>query len=1363
MKNENYYLGLDIGTNSVGYAVTDEQYNLCKFKGEPMWGATLFDTAEHASVRRTARTARRRLDRRQGRIKLLMDLFATEISKIDDGFFKRIKESYLYPENDEQKVRIFGSYKEQKAYTNNYPTIHHLIVKLMNSNQSHDARLVYLACAWLVAHRGHFLSDVDKRSVDAVTDFKVVYQNLVNFIKHDEYALPWSESIQIEKIENALKIKLGITKKIKMLTEVLFGGGKAPKNVDEEHEYNYELVIKLLCGGKASLKDLFGKDEYDELEEKSIALNMNDEKLVVIMQSLGDDAEFIAVLKSIYDWSILVDALKEKKTISEAKVEIYNQHKNDLKLLKKFVKKYIPNSYNDIFRSEKKANNYVAYIGKNQTNNKDVKIEKAKSKEDFCKYISSIVKSITPDEVDKAEFEYMMSRLESNDFLPKQVDNNNRVIPYQLYWHELNKILENAKEYIPFLSEADEDGITGAQKVMSVFEFRVPYYVGPLKEKSNPKLNHWMVRKSEGRIYPWNFNDKVDLDASEDAFIARMTNSCTYLPGEDVLPKCSLLYSAFEVLNEINNIKIDEIPIPVSLKQEIYENIFMQYDKVTVKHIKDYLEANNYVKKGEYSLSGLDISVKSSLKSFRAFRNLIKNGLLSYSDVEKIISRATYSEDKIRYTKWLCENFSNLPESERKYISGLKFKEFGRLSRKLLCGINGVNKKTGEVFSIIRAMWETNCNFMELCSNKFTFTEEIEKISKEYYDTSKKTVSERLDDMYISNATKRAIIRTLDVVKDVVKVQGNAPKTVFIEMARGEKEDKKGKRTNSRLERLNEFYKEVDGEDVRILKDKLEEWGESAHNKLQSDKLFLYFIQLGKCLYTGKSINIESVIAGNGEYNIEHIYPRCFVKDDSVVNNKILVDSKVNGEKSDSYPISAEIQENMFGLWTRLNKHGLLSDEKFKRLTRKTPFTEEEKFEFVNRQLVETRQSTKVLAILLKELYPNTQIVYVKANLTSDFRKKFEFTKTRCVNDLHHAKDAYLNIVVGNVWNHKFSRKFWNSENDNNSKHEIVFTRPLTVDGEKIWLGAEDKNKVLKIAKKNTARVTMYSFYKHSGQNGGFFDQMPLKAKENLIPLKKNMPTEIYGGYDSATVAGFFLAKYTLGKKTEISFVPVRLLDMERFMSDSNFVLEYASKELGEKAQNIEILFNNRIFKIYTMISLDGARFVIRGKAGLGDIGLMNMMQFKTSFEVESYLKKLEKLDEKHTENENIVWDEMYDGVSKEKNVKLYEHYVEKMTAWPYNKRPGVSVLVEKLQKHSSDFASLDIFNQIKVLLQLQGIFGRVKQADLKYLGESSSSGIAKMSMNISNLKKKYSDVRIIDQSASGLFETTSVNILELL
>lgn len=36
-----YYIGLDIGTNSVGWAVTDEKYRLLKSKGKTMWGIRL--------------------------------------------------------------------------------------------------------------------------------------------------------------------------------------------------------------------------------------------------------------------------------------------------------------------------------------------------------------------------------------------------------------------------------------------------------------------------------------------------------------------------------------------------------------------------------------------------------------------------------------------------------------------------------------------------------------------------------------------------------------------------------------------------------------------------------------------------------------------------------------------------------------------------------------------------------------------------------------------------------------------------------------------------------------------------------------------------------------------------------------------------------------------------------------------------------------------------------------------------------------------------------------------------------------------------------------------------------------------------
>ncbi len=1363
MKNKEFYVGFDIGTDSVGYAVTDKSYNLCKFKGEPMWGSALFEEAQTAVERRGYRSARRRLDRKQQRVRLIGELFAPEIAKTDEDFFRRIKESYLYPETENDKIRLFDTYKQQKEYENKYPTIHHLILDLMQSGESHDVRLVYIACAWLVAHRGHFLSEVDKHNIDAVTDFKTVFESLNDFICRDgEYALPWKSELNIADVEEALKSKLGIIKKTRALKEALFGKEKVPKEVNEQYEYNYELVVKLLCGGKAGLAELFGKEEYADLEENSVKLNLDDEKIGAVMQSIGDDAALIAVLKGVYDWSVLADILNGRQSISEAKVDVYNQHKNDLKELKYLTKKYLPEKYDEIFRDKKVKNNYVAYIGKNKTANKTEKVKKdTANREEFCKYILSAFKSVKPDETDEIEYDRIKSRLEVNDFMPKQVDGDNRVIPYQIYWYELNKILENASEYLPLLKESDEDGITGAEKVLSVFEFRVPYYVGPLKEKSNPKWNHWMVRRAEGRIYPWNFESKVDLDKSEEAFISRMTNCCTYLPGEDVLPKNSLIYCAFEVLNEINNIKINGNDIPVSVKQEIYNNVFTSPNKVTPKRIKNYLVSNNYMSESD-QLNGIDIAVNSSLKPFAQFKNLLTSGILNYSQVESIINRAAYSEDKARFSKWLKREYPDLSESDVKYITGLKLKNFGRLSKRLLCGIEGVDKESGEVYtSIIRAMWETNYNLMQLLSDKFTFTETINGIVGEYYGGKRKSVSERLDEMYASNSVKRPIIRTLDILKDIVKVQGQAPERIFIEMARGAKDDQKG-RKDSRLQQILELYKKVRDEDIPRLTKELEDLGDTAHNRLQSDKLFLYFIQLGRCLYTGKKIEIESVLSGDGTYNIEHIYPRSFVKDDSVINNEILVDSKVNGDKSDNYPVKPEIQEKMGGYWKRLKDIGLMSDEKFKRLTRTTHFTNDEKFEFINRQLVETRQSTKAIAELLKEMYPKTEIVYVKAGLVSDFRQQFDLPKSRMVNDLHHAKDAYLNIVTGNVWHCKFSRQFWRREADNNAKVEIVFTKNVKCKEETVWNGAQDKDRVVEIARKNTAHVTKYAFCR----KGGYFDQMPVSAAKGLVPLKKDRPTEIYGGYNKSTASFFVLVRYKIAKKQDIMVMPVELLYADKFLQNDAFAVEYAKKTVsditGAVVESVEFLLNKRIIKVNTVFSLNGFKVCITGKNSGGKcICVSCLSPFKTSRENEAYIKRLESFEKKRRKNNNIVFSEKHDRISAEKNLELYDYYMDKMQNKLYKNRPTnpYDIIVKGRER----FIMLSPEQQVTVLLSIQGLFGRANKVDLSLIGGGKSVGMARLSSSVSNWKKYYTDVRIIDRSTSGLFEKVSENLLELL
>src|SRR5574344_1207714 len=56
--------------------------------------------------------------------------------------------------------------------------------------------------------------------------------------------------------------------------------------------------------------------------------------------------------------------------------------------------------------------------------------------------------------------------------------------------------------------------------------------------------------------------------------------------------------------------------------------------------------------------------------------------------------------------------------------------------------------------------------------------------------------------------------------------------------------------------------------------------------KIDSEKLFLYFIQEGKSLYSGKPLNID--LLNTDDYEVDHIIPRTLIKDDSI-DNKALV------------------------------------------------------------------------------------------------------------------------------------------------------------------------------------------------------------------------------------------------------------------------------------------------------------------------------------------------------------------------------------------------------------------------------------------------------------------------------------------
>ena len=534
-KFSDYYLGFDIGTNSVGWCVTDLDYNVLRFNKKDMWGSRLFDEAKTAAERRVQRNSRRRLKRRKWRLNLLEEIFSDEIMKIDSNFFRRLKESSLWLEdkNSKEKFTLFNddNYKDYDFYKQ-YPTIFHLRDELIKNPEKKDIRLIYLALHSIFKSRGHFL--FEGQNLKEIKNFETLYNNLISFLEDNGI----NKSIDKDNI--------------KKLEKIICDSGKGLKDKEKEFKeiFNSDkqlvAIFKLSVGSSVSLNDLFDTDEYkkEEVEKEKISFReqIYEDDKPIYYSILGEKIELLDIAKSFYDFMVLNNILSDSNYISEAKVKLYEEHKKDLKNLKYIIRKYNKENYDKLFK-DKNENNYPAYIGLNKEKGKKEVVEKSGLKiDDLIKVIKGYLpKPERIEEKDKTIFNEILNKIELKTILPKQRISDNGTLPYQIHEVELEKILENQSKYYDFLNY-EENGVSTKDKLLKTFKFRIPYYVGPLNSYHKDKGgNSWIVRKEEGKILPWNFEQKVDIEKSAEEFIKRMTNKCTYLNGEDVIPKDSFL------------------------------------------------------------------------------------------------------------------------------------------------------------------------------------------------------------------------------------------------------------------------------------------------------------------------------------------------------------------------------------------------------------------------------------------------------------------------------------------------------------------------------------------------------------------------------------------------------------------------------------------------------------------------------------------------------------------------------------------------------------------------------------------------------------------------------------------------------
>ena len=1218
-KVEDYAIGLDIGTNSVGWAAIDCDYKLVKVNGRDAWGVVLFESANPAKDRRVFRSARRRLERRRMRIRLLQKLMEKGIEPVDPNFYIRLKESsYHVGEGKYFRSNHFnlfdgGEYTDAQ-YFHEYPTIYHLRKRLVENKEQADIRLVYLAIHHIIKYRGHFLNEGGMDSAGGSPE--VAAGELFGLLN-----------------ENYKKDLFYIGKE-EAFTQALLDG-KSSRSMRQENAYNVltsekkdkfvTALTKAVTGLKANLTDLLCiEDEEDAIKDendKPVSICFADAKYGEEKEDKYyslERADILLAAEKLYAAIELNAVLRGKKLLCEAMVDKFRKHAEDLAAIRKLIRGMGDKAlYNDFFRKGKGAN-YTGYIGDKRYGFYGDRgdVCKKTTKEDLYKRIREILNKAP----ESREKEYIEKEIIKEDFLPLITSKDNAYIPYQLNLKELDAILENQGKFYPCLAE-------NADKIRALLTFRRPYYVGTLKGKFS-----WAgdIELPEEEITPWNFFKTLGedrLDRLAENFISRMTNDCILIKGEDALPLNSMLYQKYVLLNEINKIKVFDKPISVEWKQAIYE-LCKKRKTVKKSDIAARLNKKFNIQTTADNIGGLSDEKKltASLSTYVDFVKMFGEEFVkaNFDALEEVVRILTIFNDTDIRKKRIKE--LKVFEGFEERLVKKNFSGWGKYSRKALYGTMGNNGKC-----VLDIMYETNEHINEVLWKeeygfKEKFVDETEPIEKFVY--------EQVDRMRISPKVKRGVWNAIRLAEELAKQIGCDPKYIFLEDTTeiGEK-----KRTKSRYDKVCEFYKAlkdggykdvIDEENMKYCRSELAKYKDKK-SAMDEDKLYLWFIQLGRSMYSDTQIPLDKL----PECEIDHIIPRSLIVDNSF-ENRALVLKKENQAKGDG-AMSVDIVKQMRPFWKFLYDNKLIGSKKFTNL-QKTEITEKDLAGFINRQLVDTGYTVRLVKELLMRRFPNAEVRGVKPKLSSTIRKRFAsdhtyfngqeyvtekgkagFYKIRGLNNFHHAKDAYLASVAGlfttyscPLWGNseynkainyyiknpeksKYNTKGGDKESQEKANSRTTATlinkrygfivnlmmqteRPdlFALDeksGEYLW-DTNRYNNMLETMARNTCNVVKKKQYMAASD---FYDQTvysPKSSKKGLIPLKGEgtrevMDPALYGGYSSESPAYFAAIAYENKGKTKYAFdkIPVRVQ-----IRGDKAVADYIKNEYGEKAKVVK-------------------------------------------------------------------------------------------------------------------------------------------------------------------------------------------------
>ena len=1259
----------------------------------------------------------------------------------------------------------------------------------------------------MMKYRGHFLFEGQSfEAIDNIKDTFIELEQLINvYVKgkeeiednnknNDKY-----EAMKICLADNKVKNK----DKKENITDIFIKAGYDNKYSKElaaavlGYEFNVGIIVNdnsLTDEDGKALKAKFADAKYEEQEEK-------------LSDTLGERYYIVEALKKIYSWKVLHSILGDSIFLSCAMVDKYEKHGEQLTALKNLFHKYVSqDEYSEFFHQEKNKEgkyivNYANYIkGIKRLNNESNKNSNANQQ-----LYQSIKKILGKRAADDEVYKNILTEMEQETFLEKINNVDNSAIPYQLNLIEMDKILTQQGVYYKELKDNKEI-------LLKMLTSKIPYYVGPLNNNNKGNRNFaWMTKKAgkeNEKVYPWNVKDVVDIDVTAEDFITRMTNYCTYLPNEKVLPKESLLYQRYMLLEELSQIRIDGKKLSKEDRKAIIEDLFIGKGRVKVsdKDFKEYLEKVNYVKvngKG-YDVTGYqsDDGFACALSSYNKFRRI-----LGYVDernekmIEDIIYWLTVFEDKDIVKRKINKQYADSLSAEQlKKILKLKSKGWGRYSAKLLNGIKGDMGTT-----IIEMLEDADerfaycdyCpNFMRII-NKDAKIKQIIDDNRPIYDGTKDLL-EVIQDMHTSPANRRGIWQTMKVIEEIIEYMGEKPRHIYIEFAREDDFKAKNKRTDSRKKTVDKALKKLKKEVVDEYNENVYKELKQYENRLDEEKVYLYFMQNGKSLYTEEELNLNEP----ENLEIDHIIPYSLSDDDSL-DNKALVLKDENQKKGnkivkETFPQSfSDIK--MINYWKNLKKVGLISEKKYNNL-QKNNVDDILTKGFINRQLVETRQIVKSVANLILDYY-NEQIdvIEVKASLSTSVRKMLThekkdnngfweenkdncmFYKNRNMNDYHHAHDAYLANIIGmyiqknyphlqKELNYSQYRRVWrkyyeNTKNNNGVNWFATLGKFSSNNEEAAWYGEDIIDYMRKIFCYRDVIISK----KLEENTGAFYSETKYpredKADSKLVPLKqgnnmrgannlKELDTRKYGGYKGGEKAYFVLVKYCIEKALKkkvkkeyhMEFVEIPVYIARDIKNKDINLYDYVCDILSEAYKNsvvdVEIL-RNKVPKYQMIIGENGEEYYL-----VGATEVINSKQFVLGGANQQYNRLLNYI----MYGENDKWQYIQTELLDEQLTGLYDLLLSKIK----DEYKGFSKEAIRIQEDNS-FYKLDVKNKKEFIAEMIKLVQ--PDSNYPYLGKY-STGLSDR-MGRKSKEKVGKKITLVDKSVTGLYERRTTFELE--